>query len=100
MEKAGTPHSAERLLISLQGLVTSETLRKSKQKPHASSPPLLRGGGSAARRVGEVVPQNAADLALIFGESVLSAAAATSQSASLTVPLKRGAKGVPAPVLY
>ena len=42
MEKAGTPHSAERLLISLQGLVTSETLRKSKQKPHASSPPLLR----------------------------------------------------------
>ena len=58
--------------------------------PNVPKPPLRKGEVARRSRIGEVTQQNAADFALFFGESVISTAPATSQSASLTAPPSKG----------
>ena len=73
----------------------SQTGRQSRRPLQllSSLPPLLRGGGSAEpRRRGAA---GGTGLHRVFG--FCSCVLPTSQSASLTAPLKRGAKGGPAP---
>ena len=74
---------------SQSALLTAPLKRGAKGARPSSLPPLLRGGGSAEPR-----RRGRAQCGFALGVRVLRLRQPTSQSALLTAPLERGAKGV------